>query len=175
MVSELKQLMARELAGRLGEVTDYVVVDYTGLKGQETTELRRRLREQAAHMEVVKNSIAERVLKDVGLGDGAVYLDGPSALVTGDIQMPALCRLISDLQKDYEEKFTVRGGLFDGAVLDAAAVERLASIPPMPVLQAQIIGSVYGQLASVAGALQAVSRSLACALEAIRNQKESAQ
>lgn len=174
MVSELKQLMARELAGRYGEVADYVVVGYTGLKGQETTELRRKLREHNARMEVVKNSIAERVLRECGLGEGAVFLDGPSALVTGDIEMPALCRVIADLQKDYEEKFTVRGGLFDGAALDAAAVERLASIPPMPVLQAQIIGSVYGQLASVAGAFQAVSRSLACALEAIRGQKESA-
>jgi large subunit ribosomal protein L10 len=172
MVSELKQMMAEELSARYGEGLDYLVVGWTGLGGTETTELRRKLREGRVRIEVVKNSIARRVLDENGLGEGAPFVDGPSALVTGECEMPVVCRLIKDLSKTYEEKLFVRGGMFDGEVLDGPAVNRLAEIPPLPVLHGQIAGGIYSALAGVASAFESVARSLACALEGIRKQKE---
>lgn len=171
MVSKFKQLMADELAGRYAAGTDYLVVGYTGLKGPETTELRRKLRERQVRMEVVKNSIVRRVLEAGGLGAGAQFFDGASALITGTPDMPELCKLVTDLARDYEKRLTVRGGLFEGVAMDRAAVRKLAAIPPMPVLQAQMIGSIYGQLAGVASAFQSIARSLVCALEGIREVK----
>ena len=172
MPSELKQLMAEEMTRDYPAGTDYVVVGYTGLSGQETTRLRKKMRDGHLRLQAVKNAIAKRVLEAVGLGDGARYVQGPSALVTGDIEMPELCKIVADLAKEYEKKFIVRGGMFDGVGLDADGVGRLADIPPMPVLQAQIIGSVYGRLAGVASAFQSIARSLVYALEGIREKKE---
>ena len=173
MVSELKALMAAELASRYTAGTDYLVVGYTGLKGPETAELRAKLRAKKARMEVVKNSIVRRVLEAEGLGDGVQFLDGPSALVTAEGELPALCKLIVGLSKEYEGRLAVRGGLYEGSALDAAGVKRLADIPPLPVLQAQFIGGVQAQIAAVASAFQSIARSLACALEEIRKQKEA--
>jgi len=56
--------------------------------------------------------------------------------------------------------------------LTPAAVTQLAAIPPLPVLHAKFAGSVQAPIARLAGAFQGIARSLACALEAIRNQKE---
>jgi len=170
MVSELKEMIHEELAGRYVAGIDYIVVGYTGLKAQESTELRRKLRQGNVRMEVIKNSIAKRVFETNGLSPGTQFIDGPSALVTGTVEMPALCKLLRDLSKEYEDKLTIRGGMFDGAPIDGAGVRRLAGIPPLPVLQSQIIGSIYGQLAGVASAFQSISRSLAYALEGIRQQ-----
>lgn len=175
MPSELKELMAKELGQAYSEGTDYVVVGFDGLAGNDTMLLRRKMRESSARMRVVKNSIVRRVLEGANLGAGVEYVDGPSALVTGEAEMPALCKLVADLAKKHKEQFFVRGGLFEGAALDAAGVGRLALIPPMPVLQSQIVGSVYGQLAGVASAFQCIARSLACALEGIREKKAEAE
>ena len=172
MPSELKELMAAELGRECVDGADYVVVGFVGLTANETMLVRRRMRERGARMRVVKNSIARRVLDTGGLRAGAQYVDGPSALVMGEEEMPALCRLVVDLAKEYEQKFFVRGGLFESAGLDAGGVGRLALIPPLPVLRAQIVGGVYSQLAGVASMFQCIARSLACALEGIRKIKE---
>jgi large subunit ribosomal protein L10 len=172
MVSELKQMMATDLASRVDEGADYLVVECAKLEGVEATELRKKMRESQVRLEVVKNSIAKRVLESRGLGAGMGLLSGPSAIVTGACEMPVVCKLAKDLAKEYDEKFIIRGGMFEGNLLDVAGVNRLAEIPPMPVLQSQIIGGVYATMAGVGNAFQCISRSLACALEGIREKKE---
>jgi len=172
MASELKDLMAGELSQRYGEGTDYLVVGYTRLTGSETTDLRRRLRAQNVRMEVVKNSIARRALEASGLGGGVPFLDGPSALVTGEAELPELCRVMADCTKQLPEKLVLRGGVMGELVLDAGAALRLARIPPLPVLHAQIAGCFQTPIANVAAMFLSLHRSLVCALEGIRKQKE---
>jgi len=173
MPSDVKQFMEAELARAYPEGTNYLVLGFSGLSGNETTVLRRKIRQANARLRVVKNSIARLALDRSGLGAAARFVDGPSALLAGEPEMPVLCKLAEELAKEYEQKLTIRGGLFNGAALDAPAVARLAKIPPMPVLRSQIAGGVYGQLAGVASAFQSIARSLACALEGIRKKKET--
>lgn len=172
MPSELKNLMAEELARRWQKGTDYVVVGYTKLSGPEMTELRKTFRGSQVRMEVVKNSVAVRALEAAGLAAGCRFLDGPSALVTGRVEMPVLCRLITDCARKYEAKLPVHGGMMGGSVLTPQLVSQLASIPPLPVLHARMAGSILAAVAGVAGVFQSLLRSLACALEGIRKQKE---
>jgi len=172
MPSEIKTLMAEELSRRYPSGTDYLVVGYTKLTGVETTALRRTLRERGVRMNVVKNRIAARALAAGGLGEGARFLRGPSALFSGDIEMPELCRIVKECREKLEKKLLVRGGMMNGAVLMPEIIGRLASIPPLPVLHAQIAGSFQAPIAGAAAAFQSLLRSLARALEGIRKEKE---
>lgn len=172
MPSQLKQWMERDLRAIYPESANYVVVGYTKLSGPETAQLRRKLREKRVAMHVVKNSIALRILDAAARGTAPLF-EGPTALVTGEGEMPEICKSVTEAMKELEEKLTIRGASFEGLVLDAAGVVRLSKIPPRPVLQAQFIGGVQGGIARVASAFQSISRSLACALEGIRKQKET--
>ena len=61
--------------------------------------------------------------------------------------------------KEYAEKietFEIRGGILDGAVVDAATVNELASIPPKEVLIAKLLGSMQSPLYKFAYVLQAI-------------------
>ena len=61
--------------------------------------------------------------------------------------------------KEYAEKietFEIRGGILEGAVVDAATVNELAEIPPKEVLIAKLLGSIQSPLYKLAYALQAV-------------------
>lgn len=173
MANKLNQKIAQELGQRYPKGTDYLVVGWNKLTGIETTELRKTLRAGKVRMEVVKNTLAARTLSDAGIGGGAKYLQGPSALLTADVSMPEMAKLVTEVVKKYEERIYVRGGFMTDTVLTPEAVVQLASIPPMPVLHAKIAGSIQAPIAQVAGAFQSITRSLACALEGIRKQKES--
>ncbi len=172
MPSELKHLMADELSQRYPSGIDYLVVGCARLGGPETTEFRRMLRENRVRMEVVKNSIAIRVLEQNGLGAGVGLLQKPSALVIGQVEMPELCRIISDCVREFRGKLIIRGGLMGGSVLTAGKVAELARIPPLPVLHARILGGIQAPIAGLTVALHGLLRSLACALEGIRRQRE---
>lgn len=173
MPNKLNRLIEQELNAKFPAGSDFVVVGYQKLTGTETAELRRLLRESKLQMEVVKNTIARRVLEKNGLGAGANFLEGPCAIVSGDVEMPVLCKVLSECSKKLENRFTIRGGVMDNMAISSSGVVGLAEIPPMPVLHARIVGSVQAPIARVAGAFQAVLRSLACALEGIREKKAS--
>ena len=115
MPSDVKQFMEAELARAYPEGMDYLVVGFHGLMANDATALRRKIREAKARMRVVKNSIARLALDRSGLGAASRFVDGPSALLTGEQEMPALCRLMQGLTKEYEKKLIIRGGLFNGA------------------------------------------------------------
>jgi large subunit ribosomal protein L10 len=173
MPNELNRLIEKELSERYPAGTDFVVLGYAKLTGQETSDLRRTLRDGRVRIEVVKNSIARRAMKLNGLDAGAPFLEGPCALASGEVEAPELCKVLSDLAKKLEGKLTIRGAVVDGVGVSPAGVVTLASIPPLPVLHARFIGSVQAPMTRVAGAFQAVLRGLAYALEGIRAKKES--
>jgi len=172
MPKQLNRLMAAELEKRFPKGGDYLVVGFAKLNGPETAELRRTLRSGKIRMEVVKNSIAVRALEAGGLGAGTAFVQGPCALVAGDVALPTICKVLVEQSKKLENRMWIRGGVMDGAAVDRAGVAQLASIPPLPVLHAQMAGSLCAPMARLAGAFQSIPRSLACALEGIRKQKE---
>lgn len=172
MPSELKRLMEKELAEHYPRAVDCIVVGYTKLTGHEMTDLRRTLRKGNIRMAVVKNSMVTRVFAANGVGEAGKLLQGPSALVTGQVEFPEMCKVVADCAKEYEEKLLIRGGLMDDKVLDAGAIAQLASIPPLPVVHAQIVGGFQTPMIGVACAFQNLLRGLACTLEGIRKQKD---
>ena len=172
MPSRLKKLMAEELKSRYGDRGEFVIVSHTKLAGIEATALRARLRERGVRMQIVKNAIAARVLQEAGYGAAVQYLEGPCALVTGDAELPEVCKAVSECVKEFDEKLTIRGGFMDNSALNPATVIALSKIPPMAVLQAQMLAGIQAPAAGIASAFQSLLRSIACALEGIRKQKE---
>jgi large subunit ribosomal protein L10 len=172
MPKELNRLIAAEMGQQYPQGANYLVVGFEKLSGPETAQFRRLLRDSRIRFEVVKNSVAARVLEGSGLGAGAKFLQGPCALVTGPTDLPAICKIIVEQSKKLENRISIRGGFMDGAAYERAGIALLASIPPMAVLRSQMAGSLRAPMARVAGAFQSIFRSLACALEGIRKQKE---
>jgi large subunit ribosomal protein L10 len=172
MPKEINRMIAAEMEQRYPKGTNYLVVGFEKLTGPETAQFRKLMRDNRVHFEVVKNSVAARVLEDSGIGAGKKFLQGPCALVSGPVEMPAICKLMVEQSKKLENRISIRGGCMDGAAYEKAGIAILASIPPMPVMRAQMAGSLRAPAARTVGAFQSIVRSLACALEGIRKQKE---
>jgi large subunit ribosomal protein L10 len=166
--------MVVELASALRQMPHALVMDYTGLSAGQADVLRARLEEHGARMLVVKNSLAVLALRQIGLPDAAALLQGPSAFVTGGADPAALAKSLLEWSKK-DKLATVRGGLLGGAVLDLAAVQRLASLPPIQVLRALAVSAIAAPLTLFVGVLQSVLRSFVGVVKAVADKAEGAR
>jgi large subunit ribosomal protein L10 len=68
----------------------------------------------------------------------------------------------------------IKAGLVEGKVIDADSVKALANLPSREVLIAKALGSMQAPITGFVNVLQGNIRNLVYALEAVRQQKESA-
>jgi len=65
-------------------------------------------------------------------------------------------------------------GVIDGRVLDAAEIKRLAELPPMPVVQAQLLGLIQTPAQQIAGVLASTLQGLVRVIKAYSEQEAAA-
>lgn len=161
------------LKERLARASTIYVTDFTGLKVKNVTELRRRFRGLGVEYVVVKNTLAQRALKDVSVSGLDGVLNGPTGLVLAGADPIAAAKVLADFQKEFERP-EVKAGLVDGRVVTAADVKRLATLPSREQLLSQIAGAFQAPLAGFVGVMSSLLYQMVGALEALRAQRSSA-
>ena len=126
--------------------------DFTGLNVKRMTELRRRFRRAGVKYVVIKNTLALRAINESGLA--AVTLKGPTGVVVATDGIAA-AKLLSEFQKENEQRPTVKGGLYEGAPVDEALMTRLASLPTRTEAYSLLLGAFSSVLAMFALTLEA--------------------
>lgn len=134
-----KKYILDEIKGRVDDSAFVIVLDYTATTVKEFNELRKRLAENSAECHVAKNSFMKRVLSDSGLPDLSTELVGQTAFVTGDSDVCAVAKVISNFQKEFNRP-EVKAAILDGSVLSAEQVVALGKLPAREVLLAQLLG-----------------------------------
>ena len=135
-----KQIIIDEILERINSSPYTLVAEYTGMTVPQFSDLRERLAATGAEIHVSKNALAKRAAETAGLPEAiGAELSGQNALVTGEQDVCAAAKVLKDFYKECE-KPTVKIGSLDGDLLDAEQIDALASLPPMEVLQAQLLG-----------------------------------
>jgi len=148
----LKNLITKELATRLQDVEDAVLVNVIGMSSMNTVTLRRELRDRNIHLLVVKNSLARRAAEGTRIAHAFDGAEGSLAVVWGSDDFISLTKEITRLAKSGKyEKFETRGGVMDGEKLTAERVEQISKWPNrlemLSILSGQIL-SPGAQLSS---------------------------
>lgn len=162
-----KAQVVAEVVERFGRTTTVVTADFRGLTVAELAELRGKLREADAEMTVVKNTLSRRAADQTGNAALLPYLEGPTGLVWVNGDPAAAAKVLSDFAKAHEERFSMRGGMLDGADLDLASLGTLASLPSRDVLLAKLAGGIAAPLTGLAGGLQSLISTMARTLSAV--------
>ena len=127
-----------------------------GITVAEDTALRAECRKNEVDYAVVKNTLLRFAFNNVGLNELDEQLNGTTALaVASDPVAPA--RVIADYAKKLNGKFEIKGGFMDGKVVDMATINALAAIPALPVLQAQVLGTMLAPITSLACVLKQIA------------------
>lgn len=156
-----KQIIIDEILERINNSPFTLVAEYTGMTVPQFTDLRNRLAEKGAEMHVSKNALVKRAASAAGLPEElAAELTGQNALVTGEQDVCAAAKVLKDFHKECG-KPSVKVGALDGEPLDAAQIDALASLPPMEVLQAQLLGVLLQPATKLVRVLNEPATSLA--------------
>ena len=168
-----KVAMIAEIKTTMQSAKGLVLADFRGIKVAQDTKLRRKMREAGVEYSVIKNNMASIAAKEAGIEGLDNYLKGPLAMVSSKNDPVAPAKLISEFIKD-NRIMEIKGGLVEGKVIDADAVKALANLPPREVLIARLLGSMQSPITGFVNVLQGNIRNLVYALDAVRQQKESA-
>jgi large subunit ribosomal protein L10 len=168
-----KSSMIEELRIKIKDSTYLIVADYQGLNVAKTEELKRRLRGVKAQFQVIQNRMFKRVaaeLSQPGLEKG---IAGPSAMVYGKGDVVQAAKVLKDFIKDHNLP-AIKIGSLQGAVLSAADVQQLASLPSREILLATLVGTIAAPLTQLVGVLQQKVASIVYVLKALQDKKEQA-
>ena len=119
--------------------------------------------------------MAKRAADEAGVDIGDLLV-GPTALAfveekpdggTGDVV--SVAKVLRDFAKANPD-LVVKGGVFDGDVMDAAELSKLADVEPREVLLAKLAGMIAAPMTQFAGLLQALPRDFAYGLKALIDQ-----
>ena len=154
-ILEQKKTLVDGLADKFGRAVSGVLVKYQGITVDEDTQMRKELREAGVEYSVVKNTLIGFACDKVGYGDMKQYLEGMNAIAVSYDDPIAPAKILKEYA-DKIETFEIRGGILEGAVVDAATVNELAEIPPKDVLVAKLLGSIQSPLYKFAYVLQAI-------------------
>ena len=132
-----KQAVVAELTDKIQKATAGVIVDYKGITVEE----------------------------DTALNDLDGLLNGTTSLALGDDPV-APARIMNDYAKKLDGKFEIKGGFMDGKPVDLDTIKSLASIPALPVLQAQVLGTMLAPITGLAVVLKQIAEKQGAPAEA---------
>lgn len=147
-----KEQLVAELKAKLTGAEGVIYTDFTGLNVKAMTTLRRRFRKAGVEYVVIKNTLALRAVNEAGLT--GQKLKGPTGVVVAKDPITA-AKLLTDFAKENDSRPTVKGGLYEGVMLDAAGVKKLASLPTRNEALSILVGTFNSVLSMFALALEA--------------------
>ena len=151
-----KQAIVESLSEKLKGAAAGVIVDYKGITVAEDTALRKECRENDVEYTVIKNTMLRRAFNNVGLDALDDQLNGTTSLAIADDPV-APARVIAGFAKKLEGRFEIKGGFMEGKVVDMDTVNSLAAIPPLPMLQAQVLGTMLAPITGLAVVLKQIA------------------
>jgi large subunit ribosomal protein L10 len=174
MNREQKAAAVAEIAESIKEADAVFAVDYRGISVPQAAELRTRLRDVDATFRVVKNSLTERAVDEVGADALKVLLEGPTALtfVRGDAALAA--KALQTFRRE-TDRLEFKGGLLGAEALDSEQILALARLPARDVLYGQLVGVVASPITGLVRTLNALIAGLALQLGQIAEKKQSGE
>ena len=166
-----KDRLVAELKEKLSGANALYYTDFSGLNVKRMTDLRRRLRKANVEYVVIKNTLALRAVNESGLV--TERLKGQTGLVIAKDAVAA-AKVLADFAKENDARPAVKGGLLEGKALDVAQVKKLASMPSREQMLAELGAGLQAPMAAFVGALNGMFYMMVGALEALKQQRESA-
>ena len=160
-----KELVVDELGQIFASSGVVVVAHYVGMTVAQMQDLRAKMRDVNGSVRVAKNKLAKIALDGkpgVKMGN---LLSGMTVLAFSED--PVAAAKVCEAYAKGNDKFVILGGAMGDAVLDAAGVKTVASMPSRTELIAQIVGMIGSPGSNIAGAIGAPAANIASILTTI--------
>ena len=135
-----KESQVSELKEKLAKTAALVLADYRGIDVPTVTSLRNEFRKVQCEYKVYKNTLVKLAIKGTKMEGIGKHLEGPTAIIFSWESPSAPAKVATKIAKE-QEKFVLKGGYFEGSVLDKQGVEGLATMPGKDELRAKLLAT----------------------------------
>ena len=142
-----------------------ILMEYTGASVKDLEDARSKVRESGGEFHVVKNRLAKLALKENNFEIPAGYLESSTAIGFAFDDVASIAKVLSEKAKSVDA-FKFKGGFIGSEILSAAQVDALAKLPPLAVLQAQLLGVLQAPAGKLVRTLAEPARGLAAVIKA---------
>ena len=149
-----------------------ILTEYHGLSMKEIDELRAKVREAGGEFHIIKNTLGKVAFEAVGLSLPENLLEGSTAITFAFQHPPEMAKLVSDYAKT-SEFVKIKGGYLDKLPISASEIKSLAELPPLPVMRAQLLGTILAPASKLVRTLAEPVRQVATVLKSYADKDAS--
>ncbi len=165
LVSEVNAVAAQALSA--------VAAEYRGLTVDQMTNLRKEARDSGVYLKVVKNTLARRAVEGTEFECLQDALNGPLLLAFSQEDPGAAARVVKSFAKKHEQLVAI-GIAFDGQLLPASELDRLATLPTHEQALAMLMSVMQAPITKLVRTLAESQAKLVRTVAAVRDQKQAA-
>jgi len=169
MPTQAKAEWIDELTEKLQRSKSGVLMQTQGMKVSEITDFRRKLGASKAELQVVKNTLLRIAAERARVEGLTPLLAGQTTIALGYEDEISIAKLVSDYART-QKIIVIKGGILENRLISAAQVDALAKTPPRAQIQAQVVGSLQGPMATLVNLLSGIARDLVYVLQARADQ-----
>ena len=169
---ELKDQMMAQYEDWLKRSQAMIVTKYIGLNMKDMDALRAKIREAGGEFHIVKNTLGRQTWEKAGVKIPSDLLEGSSAVAFAFKDAPAVAKALLEFAKT-NEMVKIKGGILDLKAVSAEGVKSLANLPPLPVMRAQLLGTLLAPASKMVRTMAEPGRQVAAVIKAFSD-RESA-
>lgn len=162
-VSQIKEL--------LKEAKIAIFSNFQGLEVKEMNRLRQNLKKEGIVFYVVKNSLAQIAVEEIGMEELEEFLSGPTVLTIGAKEIVKPAKMLDNYSRE-NKSLKIKGGLLQGKKITEEEVLSLAQLPSREILLMQLLGIMQSPIRNFLNVLSAPLNNLVHTLSAIKDKKE---
>jgi large subunit ribosomal protein L10 len=150
----------KEIIDKVSEITgaqSIVFANFHGLSGNETVEMRKKLREAGVSYFVARKTLVKRAFDESKIEGELPELEGELAIAYSDDDVTAPAREIYAVQKAHEDGMNILGGVFESRFIDKAKAEEIALIPSHDTLKGMFVNVINSPIQGFVVALSAIA------------------
>jgi large subunit ribosomal protein L10 len=142
-----------------------ILTSYAGLTMKQIDDLRSKVREIGGEFHIVKNTLGKVAFETAGLSVPEKLLEGSTAVAFAFKDAPAMAKVMLDFART-SEFVKIKGGYMEKRHFNAEGVKALSELPPLPVMRAQLLGTIMAPASKLVRTLAEPARQVATIFKA---------
>lgn len=169
ITKQKKEELVSQYMAWISDSQAFILAEYVGLTVKDLDELRAKAREVGGEFHIVKNTLSKVAFEKAGLEYPENTFTGSTAIALAFEDAPGMAKIIADLSGE-SDFVKIKCGYLENELISAEEIKALASLPPLPVLRAQLLGTIMAPATKLARTLSEPARQVAAVLSAYADQ-----
>jgi large subunit ribosomal protein L10 len=137
-------------------------IDYRGVTVEQINQVRRKCEQKGIRYVVRKNTLVKKAIEGTEREGIGAHLTGMTGMIIAGEDGVDAAKGIREICKDFQKAgvFNLKGGFFDGDVLNADQVDKVADYPSKEELLTMLLRTIQEGPRQVLGVIQGPARDL---------------